>query len=309
MRCLVTGGCGFIGSHLTEALVAAGHEVVVFDNLSSGHIENLSAVAAKVRFVQGDIRDKHALAGAMAGVARVFHEAALVSVFESVSKPHDNHDINVTGTFNVLAAARDAGVRRVVMASTAAVYGNNPELPKREEMLPEPESPYGLGKLAGEYYLSIFARLYGLETVALRYFNVYGPRQDPRSMYSGVISRFVEAIRSGATPVIFGDGQQTRDFVFVKDVVAANLLAADSGKVGAGETINIATGKPTSLLSLLRLLKKVSGRRFKPEFQPLRKGDVRHSAAAIGKARNLLGYRPENTLEAGLRALWQSVEG
>jgi len=241
------------------------------------------------------------------GAGCVFHEAALVSVFESVDKPRDNHEINVTGTFNVLAAARDARAQRVIMASTAAIYGNRPEVPKREEMLPEPESPYGLAKLAGEYYLSIFARLYGLETVALRYFNVYGPRQDPRSMYSGVISRFVEALRTGTAPVVCGDGEQTRDFVYVKDVVAANLLAATSSKVGAGQVINIGTGRQTSLLGLLRTLKRVSRRRFTTEFQPARKGDVRHSVAAVGRARALLGYKPAYSLEQGLRELWASV--
>lgn len=308
MSYLVTGGCGFIGSHLVEALVERGDEVRVFDNLSSGYERNLAPWRDRLRFVRGDIRDPQALAEAMRGVQYVFHEAALVSVFDSVERPRDNHDINVTGTFNVLMAARDAGVRRVVLASTAAAYGNNPDLPKREDMRPEPVSPYGLAKVTGEYYLYAFAQLYGLETAVLRYFNVYGPRQDPSSMYSGVISRFAQVAREGRQPTIFGDGQQTRDFVFVKDVVQANLLAMSSPRVGQGEICNVASGRQASLLDLVRVLGQLTGRELQPVFKDARAGDVRHSAAAIDRARTLLGYEPRYSLEAGLKALLESLE-
>jgi UDP-glucose 4-epimerase len=301
MRYLVTGGAGFIGSHIAEALLAEGHAVRVLDNLSSGHEENLDGLA--VEFVRGDIRDLAAVRAAAAGVDGVFHEAALVSVPESVEKPVENHEINVTGTLNVLVAAREAGVRRLVLASSAAVYGENPELPKREDMLPEPVSPYALGKIAGEYYLRVFADLYGVETAALRYFNVYGPRQDPRSMYSGVISKFADVLAAGDTPTIFGDGGQTRDFVFVKDVVRANLLAMRSARAGKGEVFNVGTGRKTSLLELLDALSGIFGRKTEPKFAPPRAGDIRHSVADISRAGEILGYRPQTALAEGLRAL------
>lgn len=225
MKYLVTGGAGFIGSHIVDALVAGGHTVVVLDNLSSGHRENLAGVAGAVEFIEGDIRHAETCLQAAQGCDGIFHEAALVSVPDSINRPRDNHDINITGTLNVLEAARQQGVRRVVLASSAAVYGDNPELPKREELLPEPKSPYALAKLAGEYYLKVYAECFGLETVALRYFNVFGPRQDPSSMYSGVISIFAERVKKGLPITFYGDGQQTRDFVNVADIVQANLLA------------------------------------------------------------------------------------
>ncbi len=306
-RVLVTGGAGFIGSHLCEALVERGDEVIVYDNLASGYERNLAGFRDRVSFVKADITDRAALDEAMRGVTHVYHEAALVSVFESVEKPGLNHAVNVTGTFNVLEAARDAGVRRLVMACTAAAYGNNPSLPKREDMRPEPESPYGLGKVTGEYYLRLFAQLYGLETVALRYFNVYGPRQDPSSMYSGVISKFTSLLLEGKAPTIFGDGRQTRDFVFVKDIVAANLLAMDSPKVGHGEIINVATGTETSLLTLLETLLSLTGQQLEPRFEPARAGDVQFSVADISRARQLLGYEPGYTIGQGLAALLDSL--
>ncbi len=301
---LVTGGCGFIGSHLVEALAAEGHEVRVFDNLSSGRAENLAAARGRVELILGDVRHPDQLAPAMAGVAGVFHEAALVSVAESVERPRENYEINVMGTVNVLEAARAAGVRRVVFASTAAVYGNAPELPKREDMRPAPESPYAAAKLAAEHVLAVHARLYGLETVSLRYFNVYGPRQDPSSPYSGVISRFVEAMRRGEAPRVFGDGRQTRDFVFVRDVVGANLAAMRSPRVGRGETVNVGTGRRTSLIELLDALAAAAGCGVRPEFGPPRPGDVRDSVADISAARELLGYEPSVSLAEGLAALW-----
>lgn len=301
MKYMVTGGAGFIGSHISAGLLAAGHEVRVFDNLSSGYERNLAGL--DVEFVKGDIRDPGALERAVRGVECVFHQAAMVSVPESVEKPVENNEINVTGTLNVLLAARDAGVRRVMLASSAAVYGNEPTLPKREDMRPEPASPYALGKIAGEYYQRVFAELYGLETVSLRYFNVFGPRQDPSSMYSGVISKFVDVLGSGGTPTVFGDGGQTRDFVFVEDVARANLLAMDSQKVGQGEAINVASGRRTSLLDLIEVLGRIFGREAKPGFAETRAGDVRHSAADISRAGQLLDYKPAFTLEEGLRQL------
>jgi UDP-glucose 4-epimerase len=304
---LITGGAGFIGSHIAEALVERGARVRVFDNLSSGHLENLEAIRGRIEFVEGDIRDPAAIERAMRGVRCVYHEAALVSVFDSVERPGDNHDINVTGTLNVLRAARAAGARRLVFASSAAVYGNNPELPKREDFRPEPESPYAVAKICGEYYLRVFSSLYGLETVSLRYFNVYGPRQDPRSMYSGVISRFSDALSTGATPTIFGDGAQTRDFVCVKDVVQANLLAMDSPDAGRADVFNVGTGRPASLLDVLAALRESLGVEVSPVFQPARQGDIRHSLADIGRISRALGYVPRYSLRDGLDELVRSM--
>lgn len=311
MRYLITGGCGFIGSHIAEEIRTRdpAAEMVVFDNLRSGYERNIAALRDHVHLVVGDVRDPQALAAAMAGVDYVYHEAALVSVFESVDNPAANHEINLTGTLNVLEAARNAGVKRVLFAASAAAYGNNPAIPKVENMRPEPESPYALAKVGGEYYLSLFAKLYGLETVALRYFNVYGPRQDPTSMYSGVISKFVDVLSAGETPTVFGDGLQTRDFVNVKDVARANWLAMHSAKAGQGEVINIATGRAVSLLELLDILGKILGRQFEPRFAPARKGDVRDSLADISLAKELLGYQPQIAMEDGLAALLSPQKG
>jgi nucleoside-diphosphate-sugar epimerase len=300
---LITGGCGFIGSHLAEALVAEGVDVRVLDNFSSGKPENLKGFGSGIEVIRGDIRDPVALRDAVKGVDHIFHEAALVSVSVSVEQPAENDAINIRGTLNVLQAAREANVKRVVLASSAAVYGNNPELPKRETMRPEPESPYALGKLAGEYYLKLFSRLYGVETVSLRYFNVFGPRQDGKSMYSGVISRFADDIRQGRAPTIFGDGGQTRDFVYVKDIVQANLLAMRTPSAGKGEIFNVATGRQISLLQLWETLKKITGSTLAPQFRDARAGDIRHSLADISKIQTSLGYEPEFSLEDGLRAL------
>ena len=299
---LITGGCGFIGSHIAEALRADGIPVRVFDNLSSGKLANLKGFDGGIEVIQGDVRDPEALRQAMQGVDQVFHEAALVSVAVSVEQPEENDAINIRGTLNVLQAARAAGVKRLVFATSAAVYGNNPDLPKRETMLPEPESPYALAKLAGEYYLRLYSRLYGVETVALRYFNVFGPRQDGKSMYSGVISRFMDDIRQGRAPTIFGDGGQTRDFVFVKDIVQANLLAMRTPGV-SGEVYNVATGKQVSLLQLWDRLKHITGSSLEPRFLDPRSGDIRHSLADIDQIRKRLGYQPKFSLDEGLRAL------
>ena len=304
---LVTGGCGFIGSHICEDLVERGHTVRVLDNLASGYLRNLDHLGSAVEIQQGDVRNPDDVRKAVAGVRGVFHEAALVSVFDSVQRPMDTHDINATGTLQVLLAARDAGVQRVVLASTAAAYGNDPELPKREDMRPQPESPYAVAKIAGEHYLRLFASLYALPTVVLRYFNVFGPRQDPKSPYSGVISRFCDDVTAGRTPTVFGDGGQTRDFVFVKDVVQANWLAMSDRAEGRGQIYNVASGSTTSLLDLVDTLRRLGGRPFQPVHREPRAGDIRHSAAAIDRARQELGYAPQFTLENGLRLLLQSL--
>ncbi len=305
---LVTGGCGFIGSHLVETLAAEGQCVRVFDNLSTGHVRNLEGLRGEIELVVGDVRNPDQVEAAMAGVDFVFHEAALVSVFDSVNRPVDNHDINLSGTLHVLEACRRHKVRRIVMASSAAVYGNALELPKREDMRPEPESPYAIGKIVGEYYIRVYRRLYGLETAALRYFNVYGPRQDPSSMYSGVISRFSDVLCAGGRPVIFGDGQQTRDFVFVKDVVQANLKAMQAPAAGQGEVFNVGTGVRSSLLELLAALQALARAAGAPEFREARAGDIRDSVADISRARERLAYEPQWNLTAGLAELWASLQ-
>ncbi len=304
---LITGGAGFIGSHIAEELTGEGHNVRIFDNLSSGHLHNLDHLKGKVEFVKGDVRDRAAIEAAMKGVDFCYHEAALVSVFESVEKPFDNHDINMTGALNVLNAAKLAGAKRVVFASSAAIYGNDPALPKREDMRPQPASPYAAGKITGEYYLSIFAQLYGVQTVSLRYFNVFGPRQDPKSMYSGVISKFSDDLKAGRTPTIFGDGQQTRDFVFVKDIVQANIKAMRSPNAGNGEAFNVATGQTASLLDMLRVLGELTGKTITPNFRDARQGDIRHSSADIARAREILGYEPRFNLKSGLEILLRSL--
>lgn len=300
---LITGGCGFIGSHVAEALVSGGNRVRIYDNLSSGYEKNISSIRNKVELIKADIRDVSAITSAMSGVDYVFHGAALVSVFDSVKRPRDNHDINITGTLNILTAARDKAVKRVVFASSAAVYGNNPELPKREDMKPEPESPYGLAKVAAEHYLAVFAKLYGLETVGLRFFNAYGPRQDPDSLYSGVISRFVKAVLDGNPPAVFGDGKQTRDFVFVDDVVQACILAMHLTGIGKGDVFNIGSGFPTSLIDLLEVLKELNGKSFDIEFHEPRAGDLKHSYADIALAGQKLLFSPRHDIRTGLKKL------
>ena len=303
MKTLITGGCGFIGSHIAEALVNDGEDVVIYDNLSSGYEHNIAGFRDKVEFIEGDVRDPEMLKKAMQGITHVFHEAALVSVFESVEKPFDNHDINLTGTLNVLTAAKEAGAKRLVVASSAAIYGNDPALPKQEKMLPQPESPYALAKITKEYYLSVFSKLYGLETVSLRYFNVFGPRQDPSSMYSGVISKFVDVITAGEDPTVFGDGEQTRDFVFVKDIVQANLLAMRAPSSVSGSSFNVGTGQKTSLLDLLDALKSITGKDFTVHFKDVRSGDIKHSVSDISAAIEGLGYQPKYDIKSGLSQL------
>lgn len=304
---LVTGGCGFIGSHLAEELVAQGHRVRILDNLSSGYLRNVEHLGHRVEVIQGDVRDPAVVLRAAEGMRGIFHEAALVSVFDSVNRPDDNHAINATGTLNVLQAARQAKVKRVVLASTAAAYGNDPELPKHEGMRPQPESPYAVAKVTGEHYQRIFASLYGVETVTLRYFNVFGPRQDPKSPYSGVISKFCDDLAAQRQSCVFGDGQQTRDFVFVKDIVQGNLLAMSDAVEGKGQIYNIASGRTASLLDLLATLGRLTGRSLVPQHKEPRAGDIRHSAASIAAAQRELGYVPKYELGTGLSALLKSL--
>ena len=300
---LITGGCGFIGSHIAEALKKQKHTVIIYDNLSSGYEHNIADFREKITFIKADIRDMKALITAMQGVDYVFHKAAMVSVFDSVERPIENHDINITGTLNVLNAAKESGVKRIVAASSASVYGNDPVLPKTEDMISSPESPYAFAKVAMEHYMRLFAELYDLETVTLRYFNVYGPRQDPGSMYSGVISKFCDDILADRKPTVFGDGLQTRDFIFIQDVVEANFLAMSNQTLGKGEVFNIATGYRTSLLDLIDIIKDLSGKDVKSRFKDVRRGDIRHSVADISRARHELGFTPLYDVKKGLMEL------
>lgn len=297
---LVTGGAGFIGSHLVDGLLARGWRVRVLDDLSSGHEENLAAARDRIELLRGDIRDTGALSRAVPGADVVFHQAAIASVPRSVEEPFETHDVNLNGTVRLLEVARDMGVRRVVFAASAAAYGEGGQLPKREEMAAAPASPYALQKYAGECYCSLFSRFHGLETVSLRYFNVYGPRQSPSSAYASVIPLFVAACERREGARINGDGEQTRDFVFVGDVVQANLLAADAAGV-SGTTMNVASGRSTSVNELLETIQEVTGVRVPPKHSEARPGDVRHSRADISRARRQLGFEPKTTLLEGLR--------
>ena len=306
---LVTGGSGFIGSHLCRKLLGEGHGVRVLDNLSSGKRANLSDVAGDIDFHEADLRDEDAVQRAVKGVEYILHHAAVASVQTSVEEPLIEQQINSVGTLNLLEAARQAGVRRVVFAASAAAYGNDPRVPKREDMRPTPESPYAISKLAGEYYCGVYDRLYGLETVCLRYFNVYGPRQDPASPYSGVISIFAKRMLNGLVPLVHGDGLQTRDFVSVYDVVAANMLAHQV-ESARGQVYNIGSGRRSSLMDLLTALNAVLSSDIQAEFVEARAGDVRDSLADISKAQSELRYRPSMDLQRGLREVieWMRAE-
>ena len=298
---LVTGGAGFVGSHIAATLAAHGARVRVIDDLSTGHLENLETIGDRVDFVRASLTDGEALRRALEGVEVVFHEAAIPSVPRSVENPEVTHRACVEATFELLLAAREKGVRRLVYAASSSAYGDQPTLPKTEEMRPEPLSPYAVAKLVGEYYCQVWARTYNLETVCLRYFNVFGPRQDPSSPYSGVISRFISALLSGTQPVIYGDGEQSRDFTYVDNVVEANLLAAETTR-GIGEIINIANGQRITLNGLLSALREITGRTdVEPDYREPRVGDVRHSLADISRARALLGYEPRVGLREGLQ--------
>lgn len=303
-RYLVTGGAGFIGSHIAEALLARGESVRILDNLSTGYRENMAPLTGDVEFLEGDLLDDAVVARAVQGVEVVFHQAALASVHRSLSKPQQTHAVCATGTLILLDQARQAGVRRLLYAASSSAYGNQEDACNTETDLVAPASPYAASKLAGEHYCRSFYATYGLETICLRYFNVFGPRQDPNSPYSAVIPLFIRTMLSGKQPVIFGDGKQSRDFVFVKDVVLGNLLAADA-EGAAGRVINLATSQQTSLLELIALLNEMLDLDVQPEHQPEREGDVRHSRADISLARDLLGYQPHFSLAEGLQ---QSID-
>lgn len=298
-KCLVTGGAGFIGSHIAAELVRRGDEVRVLDNLCAGFKHNLSEIEGHFEFIEGDVADESAVDRAMRNIEIVFHQAALASVPMSIERPLATHRACVTGTVNVLHQAVKAGVRRVIYAASSSAYGDRPYSAKRETDLPQVLSPYAAAKLAGEYYLQAFYHSFGLQTVGLRYFNVFGPRQDPNSPYSAVIPLFVTRLLGGVRPIVYGDGGQSRDFTFVGNVVQGNLLAASS-EAAAGQVMNLADGKQTTLLQLLNLLAKLLNVDVDPDFQPARVGDVRESLADIWLARKLLKYEPRTTLEDGL---------
>lgn len=315
MKVLVTGGAGFIGSHLVEALLADGCDVRVMDNFFSGKRENLAAVMDDIRLTEADVRDLDACRRVCEGVTRVWHLAAVGSVPRSVADPLTTHESNLTGTLNMLVAARDAGVERFVFASSSSVYGANPQLPREENQHPMPMSPYANSKLAAETYVRQFSFLYGIETVALRYFNVYGPRQDRQSQYAAVVPRFLAALLSGDRPLIYGDGEQSREFTYVADCVRGNLLAGSrTGEGVVGEHFNIAAGCPVTVNRLLAVTQAMLETDIEPQYLSERTGDVRYSDAIIGKAVERLGFQPEWSLRDGIAETakwfraWQPAE-
>lgn len=301
MKALVTGGAGFIGSHIVDRLLKEGHEVTVLDDFSTGHRQNL-ADHKKLQIIEGDIRDFNMVNECMQGVDWIFHKAAVASVPKTVNDPIGSSAVNYQGTLHVLEAARQNNARRMVFASSAALYGDEPTLPKVETMLPVTLSPYAVDKLASEYACGMYTKLYGLETVSLRYFNVYGPRQDPSSPYSGVISIFADKLNQGTAPTIFGDGEQTRDFVYVSDVVEANMQAI-SQDAPVGQVINIATGNRITLNELLNTLYEINQLKFSAEYQDPRQGDIKESYANVSKAAALLNWNSTIELNVGLRSL------
>jgi len=298
---LVTGGAGFIGSNLTEALLQRGHFVRVLDDFSTGKRENLifDKKFPSLEIVEGDIREFSTCQKAVKGIEYVFHQAALPSVQRSIEDPETSNAVNVGGTLNILLAAKETGVKRVIYASSSSVYGDTPALPKHEEMPSNPLSPYALQKYIGEQYCRLFYQLYGLDTISLRYFNIFGPKQDPNSLYSAVIPKFIDALLQGRPPIIFGDGEQSRDFTYIENVVQANLLAMSAEHLH-GEAINIARGKRISLNQLLNVLKEILGSKLSPIYQEPRKGDVKHSLADICKGKEILNYEPTVGVEIGL---------
>ena len=302
---LVTGGAGFIGSHIVSTLLEQGESVRVLDNFLTGKRENLAPFADHIELIEGDLRDAGTVRRAVSGVTCVFHQAALPSVPRSIREPLTTHEINVTGTLNLLLACRDSDVQRLVYASSSSIYGDSPQLPKVETMAPQPKSPYAASKLAGEHYCQTFYEAYGMETVCLRYFNVFGPRQDPHSLYAAVIPRFITAMLRGERPTIEGDGLQSRDFTYVADVAAANLQAARAPAV-AGRVFNVACGTRHTILDLAMALNEVLGTTLEPQFTAPRPGDVRHSIASIEQAQTAMGYRPTTGFAEGLRrtAAW-----
>ena len=300
-RALVTGGAGFIGSNLANELIRQGAKVRIIDNFVSGNRHNLEEIAGDFDFIEGDLNDDSAIKQAVSDVDVIFHEAALPSVPRSVDNPRETHQACVNGTFNLLVNAKESGVRRVIYAASSSAYGDQPTLPKVETMSPDPLSPYAAAKLMGEYYCRVFNRVYGMETLSLRYFNVFGPRQDPSSTYSGVISRFIDALMKDTTPVIYGDGEQTRDFTYIANVVDANIRAAQTSS-GIGNVMNVANGEKVSLNQLLETLKKITGKsEVNADYLPARNGDVKHSQADNARAVEWLGYSKLTDLEEGLK--------
>jgi UDP-glucose 4-epimerase len=308
VRVLVTGGAGFIGSHLVGALLERGDQVVVLDNFSSGRRSNLDGLAAEIELVEGDLRSYERVHAAMRGVELVLHQGALPSVPRSVQDPLTTNEVNVGGTLNVLLAARDEGARRVVFASSSSVYGDANGIVREETQRPQPLSPYGVAKLAAESYCRAFWQVYSLETVSLRYFNVFGPQQDPHSQYAAVVPRFISRLLNGEPPVIYGDGSQSRDFTFVGNVVAGNLLAAAAPGV-AGEVLNVATGGSQTVNELSAAIQRALGVEIEPVYEPARVGEIARSAADISRASQLLGYQPEVSVEEGLAATIEALRG
>ncbi|MDD4859150.1 MAG: SDR family oxidoreductase [Dehalococcoidales bacterium] len=305
-KVVVTGGAGFIGSHLAQALAGRGYHVIIIDDLSTGRRDNLAGLLGRenIDLIVGSITDLPLLQERFAGIEYVFHLAAIPSVPRSIKDPMLSNEVNITGTLNVLLAARDCGVKKVIYSSSSSVYGDTPTLPKQEAMPPNPQSPYAVAKITGEYYCQVFAKVYGLATVALRYFNVYGPRQDPDSQYAAVIPSFIVNALHGKPPVIFGDGEQTRDFTFVKDAVAANLLAAEGAAAGV---FNVGTGSRVSINQLAELVINLSGSNIKPDYREKRPGDILHSLADISQL-GKFGYKPGYTFEEGLKETVRSFQ-
>jgi nucleoside-diphosphate-sugar epimerase len=297
---LVTGGAGFIGSHIAERLIGDGHDVRVFDNFSTGKRDNVSAFSGRCTVIEGDIRDAGMVDDAVRGVDFVIHQAALASVPRSINDPLSTNEVNVEGTLNLLVAARNHRVKRFVYASSSSVYGDSPKLPKEETLSPNPKSPYAVSKLAAEMYCLSFSEVYGIPTTSLRYFNVFGPRQDPESQYAAVIPLFVKALLEGKRPTIFGDGEQSRDFTYVDNVVSANLLAAASNRPG-GTVYNVACGSRFTLNSLYRELKNLLGVSIEPVYDAARAGDVKHSQASVRAIEEALGYKTIVPFAEGLR--------
>ena len=311
MHFVVTGGAGFIGSHLVEHLVTAAgsHDVTVLDDFSTGRRENLTPWLGRIRVVEGSVTDLDACRAAVAGADYVLHQAALPSVPRSLRDPAASHEANATGTLNVLIAARDAHVTRVVYAASSSAYGNTAELPKREDMLPRPLSPYAAAKYAGEQYCRAFHASFGLGTIALRYFNVFGPRQDPSSQYAAVIPKFITCAQTGEAPTIFGDGEQTRDFTYVANVVRANLLACEAPPTALGDAYNVGCGARVSVNGLWRRICGMMGTSVEARYEPSRVGDVRDSLASLDRARAMLGYTPVVALDEGLRETVRALTG
>lgn len=307
-QALVTGGAGFIGSHLVEGLLARGWSVRVLDNFSTGHRENIKHLINQIDLLEGDVTNLTTVRFAVRNVDVIFHQAALPSVARSVANPLESNEVNITGTLNILLAARDAGVKRVVYAASSSAYGNTPTLPKVESMPPTPLSPYAIAKLTGEMYARAFTQLYGLSTISLRYFNIFGPRQDPATQYAGVIAKFCTCAIEGKPYPVFGDGEQSRDFTYVENVVNANLLAAEA-KLADATLVNIACGERTSLNQLIALLNELTNQKLPAQYGPERAGDVRHSLADVTRAGKLLGYEPMVDIREGLKRTLEWYRG